>query len=284
MKKIAIVGTGIMGNGMAANFLEDGYEVIVWNRHQEKLHKLKELGAIIAQTPKEAAQKAEMIFEVTANDQSSKKVWLGKDGILAGAREGEIVIASSTLSIDWTDQLAKLAAKKNLVFFDMPLTGGRAGAESGRLTLLIGGNKIKLKQIENDLKSISQTIWYFGEAGSGMRFKLVLNSLQAIHTLGFGEAMNMAKNVGLNLDIVGKALSERPGGTATNMAWSDYQHPSDKVSFAVQWITKDLEYAKKMSSELYIPIVEGTLARLKKAMKKKMGEQNWTNVNKADLD
>ena len=75
MKKIAVIGTGIMGHGMAANFLKHGFEVIVWNRDKKKLKLLVQKGAVVAVTPREAAAKADTVFEVTANDESSRSVW-----------------------------------------------------------------------------------------------------------------------------------------------------------------------------------------------------------------
>ncbi len=284
MEKIAVIGIGIMGNGIANNFLKHGYEVIVWNRHQDKLKELQKKGALVAKTPKEASQIADIIFEVTANDQSSKSVWTGENGIISGANPGKIVIASSTLSIDWTDKLAELAKNHHLIFFDIPLTGGRSGAEEGKLTLLAGGDKLKLDKIKKDLQAISENIWYFGNTGSGMRFKLILNSLQAIHVLGFGEMMNIAKKVGLDQKLVGQALSQKPGGGATVMAWNDFINEPHQVNFAVKWITKDLNYTKKMIPKVNTPILNGTLSKLRKAIYKKLGEKNWTNLNKIDLN
>src|SRR3989338_5181708 len=94
MKKIAVIGKGIMGHGMAANFLKHGFEVTVWNRDSEKLKPFIKKGAIAVDTPRKAASKADIIFEVTASDESSRKVWLGNEGILAGARPGGGLIAS----------------------------------------------------------------------------------------------------------------------------------------------------------------------------------------------
>src|SRR5665811_699569 len=103
MKKIGVVGLGIMGSGIAENFLKNGYELYAWNRHPEKVDKLVKNGANLCKTPKEVAQSAEMVFEVTANDESSKQIWTADDGILAGASKDIVLVASSTLSAGWTD-------------------------------------------------------------------------------------------------------------------------------------------------------------------------------------
>src|SRR3989344_5536783 len=92
MKTIAVIGTGIMGRGIALNFLKNDYKVIVWNRTKTNLRKFTQKGAQIAKTPKEAVKNADIVFEVTANDQSSEAVWFGKNGILEGADKKKVLI------------------------------------------------------------------------------------------------------------------------------------------------------------------------------------------------
>lgn len=280
MKKIAVIGVGIMGNGIATNFLKKGYAVTVWNRTREKLIDLENLGAKIATTPKEATQNADIIFEVSANDESSKVLWLGNDGILAGMDESKIAITSATLSVKWTDELAKLNSDKNYTFFDMPLTGGRLGAETGQLVLLVGGDEIKLEEIKHDLDAISIKLFYFGKAGSGMRYKLILNMVQGIHIVALGEALKVAKSSGLDIKKVGDALAERPGGTTTNLAWRDYQNEPNPINFSIEWITKDLNYAKQMADGIDTVLLDEVLEKYKKVLNSGLADSDWTAVNK----
>lgn len=281
MKKIAVVGTGIMGSGIAANYLNAGYQVFLWNRTKEKLGALAGHGGVIVDTPRDAAQQADIIFEVTANDESSRSVWLGDEGILAGARPDSILVSSGTLSIQWIDELARLCTERGFTFFDMPLTGGRVGAESGNLTLLVGGDKDRLEEVKPDLAAISTQVFYFGPAGSGIRFKLILNMVQGIHMIAFGYAMNMAKDAGMDVGAVGEALAERMGGT-TAMGWRDYQKIPDPINFSVQWIAKDLAYAKEMTSSLHIdtPLLDEALKKYLEAIEKGMGDDDWTVVTR----
>ena len=276
---IAVIGTGIMGSGIATNFLKNGYKVIVWNRSKDKLEAFKKLGAEIAETPKEATSKADIVFEVTANDKSSREVWIGKDGIISGSKKGKVLIASSTLSIEWIDELADLCNKNQFTFFDMPMTGGRIGAETGHLIFLVGGNEKELNKIKDTLSAVSERIMYFGKEGSGMRFKLVLNMLQAIHLQGLGEVLNLAKEMGLDIKKAGDALMERPGGTTTALAWRDYQVEPKSTNFSIDWITKDLRYAKK-SSKSNKPLLNEVLKKYQLAIKKSFGSDDWTAVNK----
>lgn len=280
MKTVAVIGTGIMGSGIASNFLKKGYKVLAWNRTADKLKPLVGQGAEAFSSPKEAASSADIVFEVTANDESSKEVWMGENGILAGAKSGTIVISSGTFSAKWVDELAKLCAEKNLNYFDMPMTGGRIGAESGKLVLLVGGEEVKLKEIESDLQAISEKILYFGKAGSGIRYKLLLNMLQAIHIVGLAEALKVAEGAGMDVKKVGDALAERPGGITTNLAWSGYQKAPDPINFSVQWIEKDLRYARELSDSLDLPLLSDALAQYKEAIDKGHDQADWTAVMK----
>ena len=164
MNRVAVVGLGIMGHGIADNFLKTGYSVTLWNRTKDKADDLLARGAKWADTPAQAAQDADIVFEVTANNESSREVWLGKDGILSkgSSDQPKFLITSATLSVDWVQELAQKADSPNTTFFDMPMTGGRIAAESGQLTLLVGGDETILDQLRPDLEAIAKDVKYFG--------------------------------------------------------------------------------------------------------------------------
>jgi 3-hydroxyisobutyrate dehydrogenase-like beta-hydroxyacid dehydrogenase len=123
-------------------------------------------------------------------------------------------------------------------FSDMALTGGRIGAESGTLTLLCGGEVTLIENLNPVLQAIAKKVIYFGSAGSGMRYKLILNFLQAVHVIGFGQAMKIAKACDLDLKLVSQALVARPGGAVTEIAQKAYfETPSG--DFSIEWMNKD---------------------------------------------
>lgn len=268
-----------MGSGIATNFLKAGYNVTVWNRNQHRTKLLQDLGAKCAITPKEAVKDADIVFEVTANNESSQEMWLGPHGILVGLKNGAVAITCATLSAVWTDELIRHCNETNFTFFDMPMTGGRAGAESGNLILLVGGDEKKLEEIKPDLEAIAQKVYYFGKAGSGMRYKLLLNMLQAIHIVGLGEVLKIAEQNGMDVKAVGDALAERPGGTTTNLAWRDYQVKPDPINFSVEWITKDLRYAKELADSLDTSLLDDVLMKYEAVLSGGHGDADWTAVN-----
>src|ERR1700748_218558 len=139
MQRVAILGLGIMGGGMAAHWLAKGFSVSVWNRTPAKAQALAGKGAKIAATPREAATGADCIFAMVADDDASRSVWLGPDGALASAKPGAVVIESSTLTPGWVRELAGHARAKGLGFLDAPVGGSRQAAASGELRLFVGG-------------------------------------------------------------------------------------------------------------------------------------------------
>lgn len=278
-KRIGIIGLGIMGGGIASNFLKNGYMVNVWNRTKRVTDSLIKKGSVGCNTPKEVAQQSDVVFEVTANDKSSKSVWLGENGILAGSDKSKTLITNATLSVDWVDELARKCKGLKYTFFDMPMTGGRVGAEAGELTLLVGGDKDILEKISPVLKAISKKITYFGQAGQGIRYKLILNFLQAVHVIGFGQAMKIAKENNMDLKKVGDALVDRPGGTITALSWRDYQIEPNPINFSIEWIAKDLNYAKKFAKKIKSPLLDNVLKIYKSAVKRGLGNKDWASIN-----
>jgi len=250
MKQIGIVGAGIMAAGMAQNFLKHGYRVTMWNRSASHLKPLLEAGATKAETPRELTKACDIIIECVSDDEASKSVWLGEQGIIESATSDKVLIASSSLSLDWIDELAALCSDRGLKFMDMPLTGSRAGAENGTLRLLIGANKEVLESVRSDLEAISEKIYLFGKPGMGMRFKLVLNTLIGIHMNAAAQAREMATKAGIDPTVFAHALIDGnmgPASPATKLVLDSVNWPEGHVNFAVQWLEKDLRYAKRMA-------------------------------------
>ena len=276
--KIAVLGLGIMGHGIASNFLKHGYELTVWNRSLDKAEDLVARGARLAASVADAVGSADIVLEVTANDESSRGLWLGEDGIIAHANSTQTLISCATLSVEWVDELAKTCAEKGLTFLDMPMTGSRAGAEGGTMLLLVGGDEQKLNQVKPHLEKIASQVKLFGPAGYGTRIKLVLNCLQAVHLAGFGEAMRLANALGLDQKLTGEMLAEKPGGATTQMAWRDYQNYPEPINFAVELIAKDETYALRNIDSAQTPLIASTLEQYKQAIAQGHGNDDWTYI------
>jgi 3-hydroxyisobutyrate dehydrogenase len=279
MKTIGIVGLGIMGKGMALNFIKHGYTVNVWNRTRSVAESIE--SSNICDSPKQVAELSDIIFEVTADDKSSEEVWTGEHGILAGAKEDKVLILSATTSVEWADKLAEINTKQNFKFLDIPLTGGRIGAETGQLTLLCGGNEDLINELKPTFKAIAANIFHFGPVGHGMRYKLILNYIQGAHLVAFGQAMNIAKKAEMDLNKVAEGLAFRPGGVITGIAKDAYFKDPIPLTFSIEWITKDLKYVKKLSDSLGLDltILNSTLDQYS-AVVDEHKDEDWAAINK----
>lgn len=284
MKRIGMVGGGIMAAGMAQNFLKHGYEVHVWNRTKDHVKPLLDAGAEWCESPKSVAESSDITIECVTDDDASRKVWTDREnGILAGAAKGKVYIVSSSLSLGWTGELAKLCRDKGISFLDMPLTGSRAGAEGGTLRLLVGGDEAVLDSIRDDLKAISEKIYHFGPAGTGMRFKLILNMLIAIHVNAAAQAASLAYRAGLDISKVFNAFFDGnmgPASPSTAMLYKNLNMPLEHVNFAAKWMAKDLGYAQDMAKQygVDVDLLNDTAADYARMLEAGLADQDLSKI------
>jgi 3-hydroxyisobutyrate dehydrogenase-like beta-hydroxyacid dehydrogenase len=284
--KMGIIGAGIMATGMAQNFLKHGYAVTVWNRTRAHTDDLIAAGATWKDSPKEVAEASDIVIECVSDDKASREVWTNpKTGILATAAADKIYIASSSLSLEWIDELAALCKNKGIDFLDMPLTGSRAGAEGGTLRVMVGGDEKVLEKIRPALEAIAEKIYYFGPAGAGMRFKLILNTLIGIHMNAAAQAAVLAEKAGLDLTVVQYALFDGtmgPASPTTNMLFKNMDMPAEQVNFATKLIEKDLRYAEEMATQYGVTfdLLNDTQADFAKAIAAGYGDQDQTKLKK----
>ena len=207
-EKIAFLGTGIMGSGMAHNLLQAGYEITVYNRTAAKAEPLVKAGASRAATPRAAVDGADLIIAIVGDDAASRQIWLGDDGVLAGSpKPNAIAIESTTLSLAWVEELHQILADRGLRFIDSPVTGGRSGAENGTLTLLVGAEQATLADGRPVMEAYSQKIIHFGPPGAGTAYKLVVNLMVAVQAAALAEGVLLAEKAGLDLTQVAGTLA-----------------------------------------------------------------------------
>ncbi len=286
MTKIAFIGTGIMGAGMAHNLLKAGYDLAVYNRTVAKTQALVEAGATLAATPREAVANADIIIAIVGDDHSSREVWLGEKGVLAG-RPGQnaIAIESTTLSLAWVRELHGRLTAAGLRFIDCPVTGGRSGAENGRLTLLVGAEQETLAVARPALESYSRQIIHFGPPGAGTAYKLVANLMGTVHAVALAEGILLAEKAGLDMAKVvegltgGAVASPLVRAFAGRMAHNEH----DEVHFSARWMLKDADYALKMAAEIgqAVPMSAVAAQVYQMALSQGLGEKNVSVVIEA---
>lgn len=206
MTKVAFIGLGRMGHGMAGRYLDAGFEVAVWNRSKAKAEDLIVRGARWASSPADAADGAAAVVTMVADDEASRAVWLGKDGAASTAKAGTLAIECSTVSYKHALDLARELRGRGLIYIDSPVTGLPDAAASGKLTLLVGAEPADLERARPFLAPLSTTIRHFGAVGSGTVYKLINNLMGAIQIAGIAEGLAIAEQAGLDMKLVLEAI------------------------------------------------------------------------------
>jgi len=206
MAHVAFIGLGRMGRGMAGRYLDSGFSVAVWNRSKSKAEDLIARGARCASSPGDAAEGADAIVTMVADDEASRAVWLGKDGAAATAKAGTLAIECSTVSYRHALDLARELRGRGLVYVDSPVTGLPDAAANGKLTLLVGAEPADLERARPYLAPLSTTIRHFGAVGAGTVYKLINNLMGAIQIAGIAEGLAIAEQAGLDMKLVLEAV------------------------------------------------------------------------------
>ncbi len=242
--RVALIGLGLMGSGMARRLLAAGFRLSVYNRGREKSAALAAEGAHAAATPGEAASRADVVVSMVADDKASRAVWLGDDGALAGANRGSVLVESSTLTVGWIEELAREAAARGLELLDAPVTGSKPQAAAGELTFLVGGSASALEIARPVLAAMSKAIVHVGPIGRGALLKLVNNFMCGVQAAALGEALALIEGSGLDRDKALQVLTTGAPGSplvktlAGRMTARDYT-----PNFVLRLMAKDLGYA-----------------------------------------
>ena len=269
--KVGFIGLGVMGYPMAGFISKGGHNVTVYNRTKSKAEKwITEYKGNIAKTPAEAAKDADFIFTCVGNDNDLKEVAIGKDGIFNTAKKGSVYIDNTTASADAARKLFMNAMSHGFYFLDAPVSGGQAGAESGSLSVMVGGDIEAFEKAEPVMKCYAKKIKLIGGSGSGQLAKMVNQICIAGTVQGLAEALNFGVAVGLNIEDVIDTISK---GAA--QSWQMENRYKTMVEgkfdygFAVDWMRKDLkiamEEAEKNGTPLPITkIIDGYYAEIQK--------------------
>jgi 3-hydroxyisobutyrate dehydrogenase len=264
MARVAFVGLGKMGTGLASRLLAAGHELRLYNRTASRAEPLVHQGARALPTPREACLGADAVFSMTADDLSSRAVWLGANGILAANLEaGALATECSTLSHDWVMELAATAAVRGLRYIDAPVAGLPDTAAAGRLTLLVGASPEALDSARHLLATFSQRIIRFGPVGAGTAYKLMINMLGAVQIASAAEGMALAERAGLDLSVVAGAIetsqAASPQVIRNTRRMADDHHDRDVVFTPVLRL-KDVEYGLMLARKFGIGSPFGALA------------------------
>ena len=255
-KAIGFIGLGIMGFSMAGHLATKGHKVSVFNRSLKKSKEwIKKHNGTLCKSLSELAESAEVIILCVGNDDDVKNIINGDDGIINYLKPGTILIDHTTTSAELPIELNRSLHLKKVSFLDAPVSGGQAGAESGILSVMVGGNKESYKDIKEIIGTYSKFIKYMGESGSGQLTKMVNQICIAGLIQALAEGINFSDAVGLNTkDVIeviskGAAQSWQMENRWETMINDEYNH-----GFAVDLMRKDLDIVLKKAEKNNIPV------------------------------
>jgi 3-hydroxyisobutyrate dehydrogenase len=261
-KKVAILGLGTMGAGMAANLLKAGFSLNVYNRTPAKAKTLVDSGAHLASTAAQAAEGASVVISMLSDDSASREVWLGGGGALEAVGENAILVESSTVSPSWVAELAELAARCGANFLDAPVTGSRMQAEAGQLSFLVGGNDATVEAATPVLRAMSKEIIHLGPVGSGAKMKLINNFLCGVQIASLAEGLTWIERSGLDRDKALTVLkSGAPGSPLLGAISARMVSQNYNVNFLLSLMAKDLHYAEAEAARCDVDLKTAETAR-----------------------
>ena len=221
MERVGFVGLGIMGAPMARNALKAGFPVTVTNRTPDRAKPFAGAGATVVRTPREVAERSDLVVTMVTSSPDVEAVTFGPDGIAPGAHPGLLAIDMSTISPSASREIAKRAAASQPPFhtLDAPVSGGEPGAIEARLAIMVGGDEADVKRAMPLFEALGKTIVHIGGHGAGQACKLANQIAVAINNLGVSEALVFAKAQGIDLERTRQVIA---GGAGSSWAMQNY--------------------------------------------------------------
>jgi 3-hydroxyisobutyrate dehydrogenase len=242
--KIALLGLGLMGSGMAGRLLDAGYPLTVWNRTPDKTQALADRGAKVAQSPRQAVAGATVVISMLADVPVCRDVWLGRGEAILGTAPGTVLVESSTITVEWIEELDRAANEHGCELVDAPVTGSKPQAAAGQLLFLAGGSSAALDSITPILKAMGRDVVHVGPVGSGARLKLINNFLSGSQVAALAEALSLIERSGLDAQKALGVLTEgAPGSPLVKLLSGRMVARQYEPNFVLRLMAKDLRYA-----------------------------------------
>lgn len=268
---IAFIGLGNMGAPMAENLLKAGYALSVYDLSAEATQRLKQAGASVADSPKDAARNAQVVISMLPAGKHVHSVYLGEcgtDGLLASLPKGTLVIDSSTIAAADARLVAEAASKLGIDFLDAPVSGGTGGAIAGSLTFIVGGSDDAFATAEPILAVMGKNIFRAGEHGAGQVAKICNNMLLGILMAGTAEAINLGVKNGLDPKVLSDIMLQSSGRNWTLEVYNPYPQVMENVpssngyqgGFMSKLMQKDLNLAMQTAQDTHVEIPMGAKA------------------------
>ena len=283
MYKIGFIGLGSMGFHMASNLIKAGFEVTGFNRTKSKEEKLAVLGATRVANLAELASSCDIIVDCLPDEKVVYPTIFGEDGLLsAPLPRFRYYINCSTIDVTAAENIGAELLGKGIFFFDSPVSGGTAGAESGTLTIMVGGDRTAMEEVMPVYKAMGKNIMYFGPNGCAIKIKLINQILSWVNHAVICEAAVLAKKANLDLDKMYDALMVSWGYSRIFEAcFKTHIQPEDySSSTPMTMMVKDLTLAKRFADAYgaKLPMTDASMVMYLKAVEDGYGSKDQSII------
>jgi len=281
MKKIGIIGLGMLGNAVALHLVDSGYEVTAYNRTKEKSIELKEKGATIVESPKEVAENSEIVIIIVKDADAVKQVSFENNGIVNGNHEKLIVADMSTVDPSESKNISKQFIDSGITKLDIPVMGGPNVAITGDLVLMASGNKVSFDNCKEVLDTIANKVFFLGESGVANSIKLAMNLQITMLALALSEGITLVKKSDVDPKIFLEILNSTyfKTGMSEKKAYKMIEGKYD-TTFTLSNLKKDIttmtNAAKSLGVEL--PMISQAEEVYENAIKEGFGDIDYTGI------
>jgi 3-hydroxyisobutyrate dehydrogenase-like beta-hydroxyacid dehydrogenase len=204
--KIAVIGLGAMGSGIAGRFMAAGHSVTGWNRSKDKAKPLIDAGMAFAATPRAAAAQCDVIFSVVTDAEAVRAVALGADGIISGLRPDGVYLDMSTIAPEASRAISAEFQRNGRIMLDAPISGSPVTLAQGNASVMVGGDAAAFHRLEPVLRTIGSKVTYIGGSGLAVAMKIAVNLLLMVEVIAFGEAVALAEKSGVAREVAVDAI------------------------------------------------------------------------------
>jgi len=281
IKKIGVIGTGMLGNAVAIHLLDSGFSVTAYNRTREKTIQLKEKGAKIASSPKEVAENSELVITIVKDADAVKKISFEKEGIIQGNHDKLIVADMSTIDPSESKSISKKFQEHGINKLDIPVMGGPNVAIYGNLVMMVSGNKESFEECKEVFEKIANKVFFLGDSGVAHTIKLAMNLQITMLALALSEGITLVKRANADPKVFLEILNSTyfKTGMSENKAYKMIDGKYD-VTFTLANLKKDIttmtESAKSLGIEL--PMIKKAEEIYENAVKAGFGDMDYTSI------
>jgi 3-hydroxyisobutyrate dehydrogenase-like beta-hydroxyacid dehydrogenase len=255
MTRIAVIGLGTMGGRIAARLMSQGHDVWGTNRTKTKAQALIEQGMHWSDTPRQAAEVADVVISMVTNGEALEAITSGPDGILAGLRSGAVYIDMSTVGPETSRDLANKVAATGASMLAAPVSGSVSAVEEGSLAIIVGGDADVFAKVESILRQLGTQITVVDDAAQALLIKQAINISLAVQMLAFSEGVLLAERGGVDRDVAINALTSSAIGSPMLKARAAMvRELPDQAWFDVRLMQKDIRLALESGGQLGVPL------------------------------